>query len=304
MFKLELPFEKVKMNHTDENSRFLKLDGLEVHYKDEGKGVPLLLLHSVFSSLHIWDEWVKILKQHFRVIRLDLPGCGLTGSTENQDYKIDTYIYFLKRFIAKIGIGIEHHEAMERGLEAPLSVKVNHRLETFYICGVAFGGLLAWHYTLLQPYTIKKLILINAMGYPQQPLPHIFRLGRSWAGKNSIPWKGSKKWIHYQLQKNFNEKFKVTDKLVKQTQELLLCNGNRTALVNLTNTDFKDRHQRIADIKTPTLVQWGNLTSIKDLFSENLPNAQFKKYQAIGYLPMIEIPVRSAMDALTFLMEN
>ena len=67
--------------YTTRDSRFLVFDDTLIHYRDEGdpQAFPLLLLHGAFSSLHTYNSWTKILKKDFRVIRLDMPGFGLTG---------------------------------------------------------------------------------------------------------------------------------------------------------------------------------------------------------------------------------
>ena len=46
--------------YTNENSKFININGLDVHYRDEGKGEVLLLIHGTFSSLHTYDEWTNI----------------------------------------------------------------------------------------------------------------------------------------------------------------------------------------------------------------------------------------------------
>jgi len=46
----------------------MDIDGLQVHYRDQGKGFPLLLLHGAFSSLHTFNGWSRELARDFRVI--------------------------------------------------------------------------------------------------------------------------------------------------------------------------------------------------------------------------------------------
>lgn len=48
-------------------------------YLDEGKGNPIVLLHGYLESSLIWDDFAANLKRSNRVIRLDLPGHGLSG---------------------------------------------------------------------------------------------------------------------------------------------------------------------------------------------------------------------------------
>ena len=58
----------------------------------------MVLLHGTGASLHTWDAWAEALRGHFRVIRMDLPGFGLTGPDRDDDYRIDTYVAFLEAF--------------------------------------------------------------------------------------------------------------------------------------------------------------------------------------------------------------
>ena len=73
-----LPAE-VEARYADQDSRFIDVHGLRVHYKDQGSGSPVVLLHGTGSSLHTWDGWTEELSGDFRILRLDLPGFGLTG---------------------------------------------------------------------------------------------------------------------------------------------------------------------------------------------------------------------------------
>ena len=86
------------------NSKFMELYGINVHYCDEGSGDVILLLHGVFSSLHTFDKWAEILSQSYRVIRLDLPGFGLTGPCIDNEYAIDLYVGYLKKFMDNLGV--------------------------------------------------------------------------------------------------------------------------------------------------------------------------------------------------------
>lgn len=42
-----------------------------------------MALYGTGSSLHTWDGWVEALTDEFRVIRLDMPGFGLSGPRES-----------------------------------------------------------------------------------------------------------------------------------------------------------------------------------------------------------------------------
>jgi pimeloyl-ACP methyl ester carboxylesterase len=51
----------------------------EVRYKDEGYGVPMVLLHGYLESLDIWESFANRLAGNYRVIRPDIPGHGKSG---------------------------------------------------------------------------------------------------------------------------------------------------------------------------------------------------------------------------------
>ncbi|MCH7737067.1 MAG: alpha/beta hydrolase [Chloroflexi bacterium] len=56
---------------------WVTVDGLSFHYRDwGGSGRPLLLLHGLASTCHIWDMVAPILARDHAVIALDLRGHG------------------------------------------------------------------------------------------------------------------------------------------------------------------------------------------------------------------------------------
>ena len=59
------------------SDEWVTVDGLSFHYRDwGGSGQPLLLLHGLASTCHIWDMVAPILAQDHAVIALDLRGHG------------------------------------------------------------------------------------------------------------------------------------------------------------------------------------------------------------------------------------
>ena len=84
----DLKLSELKLRYGSSSQQFLNLDGLHIHYKDTGPhdAPVLLLLHGFGSSLQTWDAWSVQLDQQYRVIRLDLPGFGMTGPSPVHDY--------------------------------------------------------------------------------------------------------------------------------------------------------------------------------------------------------------------------
>lgn len=60
---------------------FTTCNGLPLHVSDSKKGdTAIILLHGYLETLYIWEEFATLLSSCFRVISLDLPGHGLSGT--------------------------------------------------------------------------------------------------------------------------------------------------------------------------------------------------------------------------------
>src|SRR3954469_1295889 len=65
----DIPLATLKARWADGASRFVSVDGMEVHVRDEGSGPAVVLLHGTSSSLHTWDGWAQRLREGHRVVR-------------------------------------------------------------------------------------------------------------------------------------------------------------------------------------------------------------------------------------------
>ena len=137
LFRTDLSPAVLEAEYADQASRFATLAGQRVHFKDEGKGLPVLLLHGTASSLHTWDDWVGYLGDEFRLIRLDLPGYGLTGPPTGSGGTLVVLDALLDRL--KVGPVV--------------------------LAGNSLGGAIAWNYALERPGRVRGLILIAPAGY-------------------------------------------------------------------------------------------------------------------------------------------
>ena len=63
----------------DEDSKFLEVNGINVHYKIYGQGEPVfILMHGFGASLFSWHQVTTPLAQYGTVIAYDRPAFGLT----------------------------------------------------------------------------------------------------------------------------------------------------------------------------------------------------------------------------------
>ena len=100
----DIPLEALLPEYGAPPSQFVELEGMRIHYRDEGAGPPLVLLHGFGSSLHTWDGWVRQLTGTRRLIRLDLPGFGLTGPAPDGDYRAERYVHVVAALLDRLGV--------------------------------------------------------------------------------------------------------------------------------------------------------------------------------------------------------
>src|ERR1035437_11101798 len=125
-------------------SQFVALGGMAVHVRDEGPrsdSIPLVLLHGTSASLQTWDGWARALRGEHRIIRMDLPGFGLTGPSANNDYSIEAYVQFTLHVLDTLGVG------------------------RFSIAGNSLGGEIAWHVAAAAPERVSRLVRVQAAGH-------------------------------------------------------------------------------------------------------------------------------------------
>ena len=61
---------------------YFRLNDLDVHYVEHGKGQPLVLLHGLLGSIESeLRRFIPLLSEHYRVIAVDLRGHGQTGNS-------------------------------------------------------------------------------------------------------------------------------------------------------------------------------------------------------------------------------
>ncbi len=54
----------------------IEINGINIHYHEEGEGLPLVFIHAFALNQTMWQEQVAALKNQYRCITLDLRGFG------------------------------------------------------------------------------------------------------------------------------------------------------------------------------------------------------------------------------------
>jgi Predicted hydrolases or acyltransferases (alpha/beta hydrolase superfamily) len=116
-------------------------NGIPVHISDTKKGEKtIILLHGYLETLYIYSEFQELLSKRYRVISIDLPGHGLSGSSKEVNSM---------EFSAKVVAGV-------------LDVC---KVEKAFVAGHSMGGYIAQNCMKLFPDLFEGLILLNSTPY-------------------------------------------------------------------------------------------------------------------------------------------
>jgi len=288
LVRADLPEAPLLSRYGGPPSRFLTINGVRVHYRDEGDPAKttLFLLHGSNVSLHAWEPWVKHLAGRFRLVTVDLPGHGFTGELPDDEYDGERVVAFLKQFVDALG------------------------LSRFVIGGNSYGGMLAWIYTVLHPEDVEKLILINAVGFPFRD-PWLWRLAKLPLVEPLFIWVAPRWLVKATLLEAVADPAHLSEEQVTRYYELVRLPGKRRAQLIQNRIPYgyiarPELLNRLHAISQPTLVIWGEQdpwlpVSYGKRFSEAIPGARWVSYEDAGHLAMEEFPERSAEDAAAFI---
>jgi pimeloyl-ACP methyl ester carboxylesterase len=287
-WKNDIPLEELKKEYTNPSSKFTVINGINVHYRDEGNqndSIPLVLIHGTGASLHTWEGCVEKLKSVNRIITMDLPAYGLTGPNLERNYSIDNYVIFIDQLLEHL------------------------KIKKCILGGNSLGGGIAWNYTIAHPEKVKKLILIDASGVSTKAksIPLAFRLARLPLLKNLFLYVTPKFIASQSLRNVYADPAKCKQEDVDRYYNLTLREGNRQAFIDKLNTPpAQNKISLLKNILHPTLILWGDQDklipiSAAYMFQELLKNDTLIVLNGVGHVPMEENPIATSKAIQDFI---
>jgi pimeloyl-ACP methyl ester carboxylesterase len=250
--------------------------------------MPLILIHGTASSLHTWDGWTQVLKEKHRVIRVDLPGFGLTGPTADGDYRMQVY----SRFVASLMDALKIQRAA--------------------LVGNSLGGYVAWKTAVDFPDRVGKLVLIDSAGYSTTAtsVPLGFKLAQIPLLSGLMGHVLPRSVIESSLRNVYADPSKINSELIDRYYELALRAGNRQALAaRFTQNKPGEFETQIKDIKQPTLIIWGGLDRLippdnAQRFHSDISKSRLVMFDKLGHVGHEEDPASTVAAAQVFLEMN
>jgi pimeloyl-ACP methyl ester carboxylesterase len=263
-------------------SQFVKVAGVRLHIRDTGpRAAPaLILLHGFGMSLHTWEGWAKALESDVRVVRLDLPGFGLTGVDPTGDYTDNRMLTVIAALMDNLGVARAS------------------------IAGNSMGGRFAWQFKY--PARVDKLILISPDGFKS--------MGLEYGKASSVP--SMVKLMKYALPKSmlkgsltpaYADQSRLSADVVTRYHDLMLVPGVRGAIIaRMEQLVLEDPVPLLKSIKAPTLLIWGAKDAMIPLsnaadYQKALPVSRLVTFPNLGHVPHEEDPAQSVAPVAAFL---
>jgi pimeloyl-ACP methyl ester carboxylesterase len=284
----DIPAAELEAKYINDASKFVNIDGVRMHFRDEGKGPPVVLIHANFANLIGWDPWVDALKDHYRVIRFDMTSHGLTGPDPRGDYTQERTLAIIDKFIDSL------------------------KLEKLSIAGTSMGGTMAIQYTNRHPEKIDKLILLSPgslEGKERKAGPRGEVPDAAYILKYIMP----RALPAFMLKSGFGDQSRLTDELIDRWYDMWMREGQREAqLDRLKQYKSGNIEEMIRQLRTPTLLLWGeaNTTAkfeqafeFKELL-ENTESLYMVTYPGVGHMAVQEAGAETGKDVRAFLDGN
>ncbi|WP_417484523.1 alpha/beta fold hydrolase [Maricaulis salignorans] len=265
--------------------RLVDIDGVMARVRSEGPAdAPVIVMVHGFSySLESWDGWAADLSSDYRVIRMDLPGHGLTGPDPQQRYSVPQTVDFLGHLLDELG------------------------LDHVTLAGNSLGGLVSWRLAAERPDLVERLVLVapgaySINGVTEQPVA--VPMGVSFY-LTSAP----EAMVAAASAGLFGDISRMDPALPGRVHALMQTPGVGQALVErLEVFTLPDPAADLARVQVPALVLWGGRDVMIPVeqaarIADDLSQAELIIHDDLGHILHEEDPARTIADVRAFLAQ-
>lgn len=118
-------------------NKICKNNGLDVYYKINGEGNPVVLIHGYLETSEVWGDFAFELSSKYKVISVDLPGHGKSELYDSP--------YTMCKYAESVNAVLEHE-----------------KIEKAFIVGHSMGGYVAMAFAENYPEKLKALCLFHS----------------------------------------------------------------------------------------------------------------------------------------------
>lgn len=256
----------------------------QLHVRDSGppSAPAVVMLHGFGSSLHTWEDWAQGLSAKHRVIRIDLPGSGLSPPDPANDYSDARSVAMLLSLLDELGLA-----------------RVSW-------VGHSMGGRIAWTLAAQHPERTDKLVLVAPDGFASagfeygKPMAVPATLGLM---RHVLP----QSLLRMSLQSAYAQPDSLSDALTERYHDLLRAPGARQAMLDrLAQTVLQEPEPWLSQIQAPTLLVWGEadamipVTNARD-YLQAIAGSRLVSWPGVGHVPQEEAAKASLERVAEFL---
>ena len=276
---------ELERHYLNTPSDMIDVAGTRLHVRDSGPQTApaVIFLHGFGASLHTWEPWANALAKDMRVIRIDLPGSGLSLPDSTGDYTDKRSLQIIHALMDKLG------------------------LSRASLVGHSIGGRIAWTFAGAYPARVDKLVLVSPDGYASPG----FEYGKTPEVPMMVKLMSvtlPKPLLTMSLQPAYAKPETMTDELATRYHDMMLAPGSRGALLaRMAQTVLVDPVPILQKITAPTLLVWGEQDGMIPFANSNdylkaIAGSQRVSFKGVGHLPHEEAPEASIGPVRGFLL--
>jgi len=262
-----------------------QVNGINIHYRVQGRGEPLVLLMGLGGECGDWILQVCAFKKYYRVITFDNRGVGKSDKP-SESYTVKTMADDAVGLMEHLGIGKAH------------------------ILGVSMGGMIAQEVAITHPERVRKLILVSTTAGRDEKGGHSPELLRAMGLKEDFSDEDIRSADIGKVMTSLNSHAFSSGAI--KTVAVPFC-WVRTKLFGIKGVKGQfeavmthSTLDRLHTIKAPTLVIAGTEDRIvpsrsSDLLANRIPNARLVKIEGGSHTLLAEKRGRFNREVLDFL---
>ena len=256
-------------------SGFAEVNGTKLYYEALGRGPAVVLIHGGLVDSRLWDDQMRPLSKHFRVVRYDLRAFGRSAAATEP---------------------FSHLEDL-RGLLDFL------KIEKATLVGLSLGGIVAADFALEHPERVERLVLAGpGLRGDKQPPP------KDVAASIEAMQKGAEAFVDATMKRELYAAVRPGTDAHARLRRMLLDNFKALTSLRPGFVQYPERPtaERLSEIKAPTLVLIGsrdgqNLRNIADTLATSIPGARKVMIEGSSHHPPVEKPKEFNRALLDFL---
>ncbi|QLC26372.1 alpha/beta hydrolase [Parasphingopyxis algicola] len=293
--ELSPSFSAVRNRFAQDPSKFVKIAGANIHLRDEGDGPVMVMIHGAGTSLHLWNPWVALLRDRYRIVRFDMPPSPLTR--DSQPLTPRRQFELLEGVIGELD------------------------LRDLILVGNSTGANAAVNYAASHPENVRALALSTVPLYSPRPdqyrNPVVTAMNR--ISGALFPTYKPRWYYRAYVDDLIVDKSRITEHFVAMYHASSAAQGvieSQAKYLASRRTPeglkwVENERRNAGAVRCPTLIQWGDgntvlLPDIGDKVAALFAKAPVEliHYPDVGHYPSWEIPEKSVEDMELFLAEH